>query len=47
MQEYAHWTLGVIQDILGNQDLAIAELKRSIEINPNFSIAYGTLGIKN
>jgi adenylate cyclase len=42
--EYAHWTLGVIQHIRGRSDSAIAELKRAIELNPNCSLAYGTLG---
>jgi len=42
--EYAHWTLGLIQDILDNHELAISELRRALEINPNCSNAYGVLG---
>jgi tetratricopeptide (TPR) repeat protein len=36
--EYAHWTLGYIQYYRRKRDLAIAEL------NPNYSLAYGSLG---
>jgi adenylate cyclase len=42
--EYAHWTLGYIQYYRRKRDLAIAELKRAIELNPNCSLAYGSLG---
>jgi TolB-like protein len=42
--EYAHWTLGIIENIRGENDLAIAETKRAIELNPNCSLAYGLLG---
>jgi TolB-like protein/class 3 adenylate cyclase len=42
--EYAHWTLGLIQYFLKKQGLAIAEFKRAIELNPNCSLAYGSLG---
>lgn len=42
--EYAHWILGLIQLIRGKRDMAIAELKRAIELNPNCSLAYGSLG---
>ena len=42
--EYAHWTLAVIENIRGENDLAIAETKRAIELNPNCSVAYGLLG---
>jgi adenylate cyclase len=42
--EYAHWILGIIQHYRGKQDLAVGELKRAIEINPNCYLAYGTLG---
>jgi adenylate cyclase len=42
--DYAHWILGIIQHYRGKQDLAIGELKRAIEINPNCYLAYGTLG---
>jgi tetratricopeptide (TPR) repeat protein len=42
--EYAHWTLGVVSAYQRKTDLAIAEHKRAIEINPNCSLAYGSLG---
>jgi adenylate cyclase len=42
--EYAHWTLGLLQFLRGKRDMAIAELKRAIELNPNCSVAYGSLG---
>ena len=42
--EYAHWILGLIQLFRGKRDMAIAELKRAIELNPNCSLAYGSLG---
>ena len=42
--EYAHWTLGLIQFIQGNHEIAIAELRRAIELNPNCSLSYGSLG---
>jgi adenylate cyclase len=43
-QEYAHFFLGVIQFYRGKIDLAVAELKRAVELNPNCSVAYGVLG---
>ena len=42
--EYAHWTLGYIQYYRRKPDLAIAELRYAIELNPNCSLAYGSLG---
>ena len=42
--EYAHWTLGLIQLVQKKHDMAIAELKRAVELNPNCSLAYGVLG---
>jgi adenylate cyclase len=42
--EYAHWTLGMIQHQKRKYDLAVAELRRAIELNPNCSLAYGALG---
>jgi adenylate cyclase len=42
--EYAHWTLGLIQYHRSKYDLAISEVKRAIELNPNCSLAYGVLG---
>ena len=42
--EYAHWILGFIQLWRRNYDDAIGELERAIELNPNCSLAYGSLG---
>jgi tetratricopeptide (TPR) repeat protein len=42
--EYAHLFLGLIQFYREKHDLAIAELNRAIELNPNCSAAYGVLG---
>ncbi len=42
--EYAHWILGFIQLWRRKHDMAIAELERAMELNPNCSLAYGTLG---
>ena len=42
--EYAHWTLGIIQFMRKKHDIAIAELERAVELNPNCSLAYGGLG---
>jgi Flp pilus assembly protein TadD len=42
--EYSHWILGLLQMAVAEFDKAIAELKRAIEINPNCSLAYGSLG---
>jgi adenylate cyclase len=42
--EYAHWTLGLIQQMRRKFDSAMMEYKRAIELNPNCSLAYGCLG---
>jgi adenylate cyclase len=42
--EYAHWCFGLLQLWRRKHELAVAELKRAIELNPNCSLAYGTLG---
>jgi TolB-like protein/class 3 adenylate cyclase len=42
--EYAHWTLGIIQFFRGKHDLAVSEVKRAIDLNPNCALAYGALG---
>jgi len=42
--EYAHWVLGFIHLMLKNHYLAVMELERAVELNPNCSLAYGTLG---
>ena len=41
--EYSHWILGLLQMVNAEYDKAISELKRAIEINPNCSLAYGSL----
>jgi adenylate cyclase len=42
--EYAHWILGFIQLMRRKHELAVTELKRAIELNPNCSLAFGSLG---
>ena len=42
--EYAHWVMGMIDLYRGNHNKAIAEYQRAIELNPNCSLAYGSLG---
>lgn len=41
--EYAHWILGLACMTAYNHDRAIATLERSIQLNPNCSLAYGSL----
>lgn len=42
--EGAHWVLAMCHLMDGAHDRAIAAMERSIEINPNFSRGYGSLG---
>jgi adenylate cyclase len=43
--EHSNWGLGIVLGFLDEKyDEAGAALKRAIEINPNFSLAYGTYG---
>jgi tetratricopeptide (TPR) repeat protein len=42
--EYAHWNLGNVLVALRHHDRAIAALERAIEINPNYAMAWGSLG---
>ncbi|WP_143046829.1 adenylate/guanylate cyclase domain-containing protein [Bradyrhizobium erythrophlei] len=43
--EHVYWGLGIVFGTLNDRvDEAIGALQRSIEINPNFSLGYGTLG---
>jgi adenylate cyclase len=42
--EYAHWIFGLIQLVRGKRDMAVAELRRAVELNPNCHLAYGSLG---
>jgi adenylate cyclase len=44
INEFARWTLGYVQYYRKKPDLAIAELRHAIELNPNCSLAYGSLG---
>jgi adenylate cyclase len=41
---YSHWVLGLALFDRGALDDAAAELRRALELNPNNSLAYGTLG---
>ncbi|MGR3507158.1 MAG: winged helix-turn-helix domain-containing tetratricopeptide repeat protein [Paracoccaceae bacterium] len=41
--EYAHWILGLSSMTAYDHDRAIAALERSIQLNPNCSLAYGSL----
>ena len=42
--EYARWMLGLFHLVAREHDMALAELEKAIEINPNCSLAYGSLG---
>ena len=43
--EYAHWILGIVYgQHLGRYEPAFAAFRRALEINPNFSLAYGSYG---
>ncbi|MGO9358241.1 MAG: winged helix-turn-helix domain-containing protein [Xanthobacteraceae bacterium] len=43
--EYAHWILGIVYgQHLGRYEAAFSEFRRALEINPNFSLAYGSYG---
>jgi TolB-like protein/Tfp pilus assembly protein PilF len=42
--EYAHWALGLSYWGLARYEEAIAGLERALELNPNCSVAYGSLG---
>jgi adenylate cyclase len=42
--EYSHWALGMACHWLGKSERALAAYRRALEINPNFSLAYGVLG---
>jgi adenylate cyclase len=43
--EYSHWMLGgILGQGLGYHDKAIAAYRRALELNPNFTTAYGSLG---
>jgi adenylate cyclase len=42
--EQSHWILGLVLMLERDHEGAVAELQRAIEINPNFSVGYGSLG---
>jgi TolB-like protein len=42
--EYAHWALGLSYWGLARHDEAIVALERALELNPNCSVVYGSLG---
>jgi TolB-like protein/Flp pilus assembly protein TadD len=42
--EFSHWALGNACNWLGDTDRAITEFRRALELNPNYSLAYGMLG---
>ncbi len=43
--EYSHWMLGgILGQGFGHHDKAIAAYRRALELNPNFLIAFGSLG---
>jgi adenylate cyclase len=42
--EQSHWLLGMVLLLQRDHDGAVAELHRATEINPNFSLGYGSLG---
>jgi len=42
--EYAHWALGISCWGLRKHEESIAALERAVELNPNCSLAYGSLG---
>ena len=42
--EYAHWAFGISCWGLNKHEESIAALERAVELNPNCSLAYGSLG---
>ena len=42
--EQSHWILGCVLMLKRDHDGAVAEMERALEINPNFSLGYGSLG---
>jgi TolB-like protein/Flp pilus assembly protein TadD len=42
--EYAHWVLALAHLMAGQHERALVSLRRALDINPNFSLAYGTIG---
>ena len=46
-EAYGHYILGRIQAARGEHDLAIAELRRALELNPNYGMAYSGLALNH
>jgi adenylate cyclase len=42
--EFAHWALGNARLWLAEDDYGISNYRRALELNPNFSLAYGLMG---
>lgn len=43
--EYSHWIMGgILGQGLGQHDKSIAAYQRALDLNPNFSLAFGSLG---
>jgi adenylate cyclase len=42
--EYSHWVLALAHLMACQHDRAIVSLKRALDINPSFSLGYGSLG---
>ncbi len=42
--EYAHWAIALAHLMHGQHDRAVVALRHALEINPSFSLGYGTLG---
>jgi adenylate cyclase len=42
--EYPHWMLALAHLMACQHDRAIVSLRRALDINPSFSLGYGTLG---
>ena len=42
--EFCHWAMECAYLLKGQHELAAASLRRALEINPNFSLAYGSMG---
>ena len=40
----SHWMMGLAHLMAGQHDRAIVSLRRALDLNPTFSLAYGTLG---
>lgn len=43
LDEYSHWAMGLTSLLARQHDKSIGALRRSIELNPNFSLGHGSL----